>query len=219
MVATLLPLAALYLCNLLRMPGSCIVFGAHRSGRREAYTYLKEFVLEKLGGPRLAARSCAEAIKIGLRVTRGARPSPGVVPGVPAGQKRQWPRTQVEGGLTGSYHYHRNNHSPHLTRPLPKAVRRGRRTITPEDGCAPRSRSRVALSVTVICKPQQICHCQRSFRKFLWRIALVRPRLRILNRSWASETRVSLDGAPLVPFAFMRSLIIPSQSSHGPERH
>ena len=27
---------------------ACIVFEAHRSGRREAYTYLKEFVLEKL---------------------------------------------------------------------------------------------------------------------------------------------------------------------------
>ena len=30
---------------------ACIVFGAHRSGRREAYTYLKEFVLEKLEVP------------------------------------------------------------------------------------------------------------------------------------------------------------------------
>ena len=29
----------------------CIVFGAHRSGRKEAYTYLKEFVLEKLEVP------------------------------------------------------------------------------------------------------------------------------------------------------------------------
>jgi hypothetical protein len=30
---------------------ACIVFEAHRSGRREAYTYLKEFVLEKLEVP------------------------------------------------------------------------------------------------------------------------------------------------------------------------
>jgi hypothetical protein len=30
---------------------ACIIFDAHRTGRREAYTYLKEFVLEKLEVP------------------------------------------------------------------------------------------------------------------------------------------------------------------------
>jgi hypothetical protein len=30
---------------------ACIVFGAHRAGRREAYTYLKDFVLKKLEVP------------------------------------------------------------------------------------------------------------------------------------------------------------------------
>ena len=30
---------------------ACTVFEAHRTGRREAYTYLKEFVLEKLEVP------------------------------------------------------------------------------------------------------------------------------------------------------------------------
>jgi hypothetical protein len=30
---------------------ACMIFEAHRSGRREAYTYLKEFVLEKLEVP------------------------------------------------------------------------------------------------------------------------------------------------------------------------
>jgi hypothetical protein len=30
---------------------ACMIFEAHRAGRREAYTYLKEFVLEKLEVP------------------------------------------------------------------------------------------------------------------------------------------------------------------------
>jgi DNA polymerase III delta prime subunit len=30
---------------------ACMIFEAHRTGRREAYTYLKEFVLEKLAVP------------------------------------------------------------------------------------------------------------------------------------------------------------------------
>jgi hypothetical protein len=33
---------------------ACKVFEAHRTGRREAYTYLKDFVLGKAGGARLA---------------------------------------------------------------------------------------------------------------------------------------------------------------------
>jgi hypothetical protein len=30
---------------------ACTVFEAHRTGRMEAYTYLKDFVLEKIEGP------------------------------------------------------------------------------------------------------------------------------------------------------------------------
>ena len=30
---------------------ACMIFAAHRTGRREAYTYLKDFILEKLEVP------------------------------------------------------------------------------------------------------------------------------------------------------------------------
>jgi hypothetical protein len=92
----------------------------------------------------------------GLRVIRGSTPVPGVVPGVPAGQKRRLPRTQVEGGPRGSYHYHRNNHSPHLTRPLPKPSGEDAGQAHPGTAVLP-DPDRAESSVMAICKPQQIC--------------------------------------------------------------
>ncbi len=40
---------------------ACMIFAAHRTGRREAHTYLKEFVLEKLEVPDWPPESHAEA--------------------------------------------------------------------------------------------------------------------------------------------------------------
>jgi hypothetical protein len=73
--------------------------------------------------------------------------------------KRRW-----EAGRKGSYHDHRKEDSTHVSRLIAKAIRRGRRTVTPGDGRAPRSRE---LSVMAICKPQQICYLPGIFRKSL----------------------------------------------------
>ena len=62
----------------------------------------------------------------------------------------------MEGGVKGSYHYHHKEHGHQDTSLIPKAVRRGRRTITRGTRVLPES-DLAALIGTAICNIQQIC--------------------------------------------------------------
>ena len=87
---------------------------------------------------------------------QGEHTRPGCIARRPRRAQPAVARAQMEGGVKGSYHYHRKEHGHQDTSLIPKAVRRGRRTITRGTRVLPESDLAASIG-TAICNIQQIC--------------------------------------------------------------